>query len=83
MKKQVQRKKEYNYTGIRPEQFWGKTTIHGVLIYQYGSPNNPQQVHCNAAQNAAPTHDACQATDLSTQPKDDDDDDTSLEPQGL
>ena len=51
-------KKKYNYTGIRPEQFWGKTTIHGVLIYQYRSPNNPQQVHCKAAQNAVPTHDA-------------------------
>ena len=51
-------KKKYNYTGIRPEQFWGKTTIHGVLIYQYGSPNNPKQVHCKAAQNAVPTHDA-------------------------
>ena len=52
------KKSEYNYTGIRPEQFWGKTTIHGVLIYQYRSPNNPKQVHCNAAQNAVPTHDA-------------------------
>ena len=52
------KEKEYNYTGIRPEQFWGKTTIHGVLIYQSRSPNNPQQVHCNAAQNAVPTHDA-------------------------
>ena len=52
------KKSEYNYTGIRPEQFWGKTTIHGVLIYQYGSPNNPKQVHCKAAQNAVPTHDA-------------------------
>ena len=51
-------KKKYNYTGIRPEQFWGKTTIHGVLIYQYRSPNNPKQVHCNAAQNTVPTHDA-------------------------
>ena len=52
------KKSEYNYTGIRPEQFWGKTTIHGVLIYQYRSPNNPKQVHCNAAQNTVPTHDA-------------------------
>ena len=49
---------EINYTGIRPEQFWGKTTIHGVLIYQYGSPNNPKQVHCKAAQNAVPMHGA-------------------------
>ena len=56
--RQVQRKKIINYTGIRPEQFWGKTTIHGVLIYQYRSPNNPKQVHCNAAQDAVPTHDA-------------------------
>ena len=52
------RKDKNNYTGIRPEQFWGKTTIHGVLIYQYRSPNNPKQVHCEAAQNAVPTHDA-------------------------
>ena len=51
-------KNKYNYTGIRPEQFWGKTTIHGVLIYQYGSPNNPKQVYCNAVQNAVRTHDA-------------------------
>ena len=52
------KEKIINYTGIRPEQFWGKTTIHGVLIYQYGSPNNPKQVHCKAAQDAVPTHDA-------------------------
>ena len=51
-------KNKNNYTGNWPEQFWGKTTIHGVLIYQYRSPNNPKQVHCNAAQNAVPTHDA-------------------------
>ena len=51
-------KKKYNYTGIRPEQFWGKTTIHGVLIYQSRSPNNPKQVHCKAARNAVSTHDA-------------------------
>ena len=51
-------KNKYNYTGIRPEQFWGITMIHGVLIYQSRSPNNPKQVHCNAAQNAVPTHDA-------------------------
>ena len=52
------KEKKYNYTGIRPEQSWGFTTIHGVLIYQSRSPNNPQQVHCNAAQNAVPMHDA-------------------------
>ena len=52
------KEKRDNYTGIRPEQFWGKTTIHGVLIYQYRSPNNPKQMHCNAAQDAVPTHDA-------------------------
>ena len=32
--------------------------IHGVLIYQSRSPNSPKQVHCKAAQDAAPTHDA-------------------------
>ena len=52
------KKSEFNYTGIRPEQFWGKTTVHGVLIYQSRGPNNPQQVHCKAAQDAALTHDA-------------------------
>ena len=31
--RQVQRKKIINYTGIRPEQFWGKSTIHDALIY--------------------------------------------------
>ena len=35
-------KKRYNYTGIRPEQFWGKTTIHGVLIYQIEKPKQSQ-----------------------------------------
>ena len=57
-KRTSSKKSEYNYTGIRPEQFWGKTTIHGVLIYQLRSPNNPKQVRCNAAQNAVPMHDA-------------------------
>ena len=52
------KKKKYNYTGIRPEQFWGITTIHGVLIYQSRSPNSPKQVHCKAAQNAVLMHDA-------------------------
>ena len=51
-------KNKYNYTGIRPEQFWGITTIHGVLIYQSRSPNIPKQVHCNAVPNAVPMHDA-------------------------
>ena len=35
------KKEKYNYTGIRPEQFWGFTTIHGVLIYQSRDLNNP------------------------------------------
>ena len=45
-----------NYTGIRPEQFWGITTIHGVLVYQSRSPNNPTQVQCSAVQNAVLMH---------------------------
>ena len=56
--KKSSKEKYNNYTGIRPEQFWGKSMIQGVLIYQFRCPNNPKQLYCNAVQNAVPMHDA-------------------------
>ena len=43
------KEKRDNYTGIRPEQFWGKTTIHGVLI----SIEKPKQCQTSALQCSA------------------------------
>ena len=49
---------ESNRTGIGPEQFWGKSAMHGVLVHQSRGPNNPKQLRCEAVPSAVPTHDA-------------------------